>query len=125
MKAVLGFVLLLAAYGWLSGAVAGALFLVITHPAWATGVHAIRFAAELVAIALAGVVALWGGARLWIRWRRAFALIAVIGGLLGIFEAFEMSAPFTPFLIAACTLGLLIGTALLYTIRNRRANALF
>jgi len=60
------FILLVAAYGWLSGAVSGVLFLVIARPAWATGVHAIRFAAELAGIELAGGGALWGGARLWV-----------------------------------------------------------
>ena len=112
MKSVLSFFLLLAAYGWLSGAVAMALFLLVVHPDW-PGSEYTKGAGYIMLMILGGASAFWLGRRLWRRWRTAFGLIGLILGLAGIAESLRMNASISPSLITSQILGILVATGLL------------
>jgi hypothetical protein len=114
MRSAISFILLLAAYVWLSSGVGITLFLLVVHPNW-PGSEYTKGVGYIVLLMLAGATAVWAGRRLWFRWRTALGWIALIVGSGAIAEGVRMNAPMSFSLITSNALGVLAGIGLLLT----------
>lgn len=112
MKIVLSVVLLVVAYGLLSGAVAGTYFLLVVRPNWPPGEDT-KLPVYMVLMVGLGAITLWAATRLWSRWRSALGWIALVSGLGVINEAIKMNAVMSGPLIISNALGVVFGVGLL------------